>query len=79
MQRKMKVLSGKKKSFQNGEYKIKIRYRSTKSQALLSLDTQGNIVANLLEPVYGVAKGQALVVYQDDCVLGGGVIVGGEK
>lgn len=66
-------------NFQNGEYKIKIRYRSTKSQALLSLDAQGNIVANLLEPVYGVAKGQALVVYQDDCVLGGGVIVGGEK
>lgn len=66
-------------SFVDGEYEVKIRYRSSKSRAFVSLDTQGNLVAKLHEPVYGTAKGQALVVYQDDCVLGGGVIVGAEK
>lgn len=61
--------------FQDGEYEIKIRYRSHKSKASLKLEEDGTIWANLAEPVYGVAKGQALVVYQGDCVLGGGVIL----
>lgn len=66
-------------NFSSGEYEVKIRYRSSKTRAFVSLDEEGNITVKLLEPVYGVAKGQALVVYQDDCVLGGGVILGGEK
>lgn len=66
-------------NFINGEYEVKIRYRSSKSRAFVSLDKEGNLIAKLLDPVYGVAKGQALVLYQDDCVLGGGVIVGAEK
>lgn len=55
------------------DYEIKIRYRSFKTPAKLKL-VDGVICAELLEPVYGVAKGQALVVYEGDCVLGGGVI-----
>ncbi|RDU70586.1 tRNA 2-thiouridine(34) synthase MnmA [Helicobacter brantae] len=62
-------------NFTEGEYEIKIRYRSQKSKALVKLGENGLITATLLEPVYGVAKGQALVVYEGDCVLGGGVIV----
>ncbi|PAF42640.1 tRNA 2-thiouridine(34) synthase MnmA [Helicobacter sp. 11S03491-1] len=61
-------------SFNGGEYKVKIRYRSTPSEAKI-LIIGDKIIAELKEPVYGVAKGQALVVYQDDRVLGGGVIV----
>lgn len=62
-------------NFTEGEYEIKIRYRSQKSKAYVKLDENGLITATLLEPVYGVAKGQALVVYEGDCVLGGGVII----
>ncbi|MDO7252649.1 tRNA 2-thiouridine(34) synthase MnmA [Helicobacter cappadocius] len=62
------------KNFNGGEYKVKIRYRSTPSEAKIFIDGD-KIIAELKEPVYGVAKGQALVVYQDDKVLGGGVII----
>lgn len=62
-------------NFTEGEYEIKIRYRSQKSKAYVKLSENGLITATLLEPVYGVAKGQALVVYEGDCVLGGGVII----
>ncbi|PAF48080.1 tRNA 2-thiouridine(34) synthase MnmA [Helicobacter sp. 12S02634-8] len=61
-------------SFNGGEYKVKIRYRSSPSEAKIIIDGE-KIIAELKEPVYGVAKGQALVVYQDDKVLGGGVII----
>lgn len=59
--------------FEYGEYNIKIRYRSKAIRANLSFS--GNkICAKLLEPVYGVANGQGLVIYKDDIVLGGGFI-----
>lgn len=60
--------------FQDGEYEVKIRYRSHKTKAYVQLK-DGIITAKLNESVYGVAKGQALVVYQGDCVLGGGIII----
>lgn len=57
----------------DGEYHIKIRYRSKAVRANLAFN--GNeIRAKLLEPVYGVANGQGLVIYKDDIVLGGGFI-----
>ncbi|MCE3036798.1 tRNA 2-thiouridine(34) synthase MnmA [Helicobacter sp. faydin-H20] len=60
--------------FVSGNYYVKIRYRSTPALAFVSL-IDGKIIAKFEEPVYGVAKGQALVVYVDDNVLGGGVIL----
>lgn len=62
------------KSFNGGRFKAKVRYRSTPTDAKIDI-IDDKIIASLDEPVYGVAKGQALVVYQDDVVLGGGVIV----
>ena len=62
------------KDFHGQEYEVKIRYRSEPTLATLEVDND-KILARLKEPVYGVAKGQALVVYDDECVLGGGVIV----
>ncbi|RDU66362.1 tRNA 2-thiouridine(34) synthase MnmA [Helicobacter didelphidarum] len=62
------------KSFHGGKFKAKVRYRSTPSNAQIDI-IDDKIVASLDEPVYGVAKGQALVVYHNDVVLGGGVIV----
>lgn len=56
------------------DLKVKVRYRSTLSNATISIED--NIIkASLKEPVFGVAKGQALVVYTGDVVLGGGVII----
>lgn len=61
-------------NFENGEYWVKIRYRSVPSKAYVQLEN-GKIRAYFKESVYGVAKGQALVLYVDDKVLGGGVII----
>ena len=57
----------------NGIYDIKIRYRSNAIKAEIEI-IDDKIIAHLLEDVYGVANGQALVVYKDDIVLGGGFI-----
>lgn len=55
------------------ECEVKIRYRSDKKRAKIKI-TDGKIEAFLEEPVYGVANGQALVMYQGDKLLGGGYI-----
>ncbi|BCD48290.1 tRNA 2-thiouridine(34) synthase MnmA [Helicobacter suis] len=60
-------------NFKTGTYMVKVRYRSTPTKAKISLNHQ-TIHATFEEPVYGVALGQALVIYEKDCVLGGGVI-----
>lgn len=57
----------------DGEYSIKIRYRSQAVRAHLRFSGE-MIYATVLEPVYGVANGQGLVIYKDDIVLGGGFI-----
>ncbi|PAF45993.1 tRNA 2-thiouridine(34) synthase MnmA [Helicobacter sp. 11S02629-2] len=62
-------------NFVNGIYNVKVRYRSAFSKAEVSLNSDNTITARLKAPVYGVAKGQALVIYTDDVVVGGGVIV----
>ncbi len=62
------------KDFKKGEYFIKARYRSVPAKAFVSLRDEV-IEVEFKEPFYGVAKGQALVVYKDDILLGGGVIV----
>ncbi len=62
------------------ECEVKIRYKSHKTKARVQLThSQGKkqeiLLANLQEPAFGVASGQALVLYEDDKVLGGGFIV----
>ena len=57
----------------DGEYHIKIRFRSKAVRANLAFNGD-EIRAKLLEPVYGVAEGQGLVIYKDVVVLGGGFI-----
>lgn len=59
--------------FKEGTYGVKVRYRSPQAKAHVKIE-EGKIIAELEEGVYGLASGQALVVYQDDLVLGGGWI-----
>ncbi|TLD80674.1 tRNA 2-thiouridine(34) synthase MnmA [Helicobacter sp. MIT 11-5569] len=60
------------------ECEVKIRYKSHKAKAKIKLieeEKKEVIVAHLEEPVYGVASGQALVLYEGSKVLGGGFIL----
>ncbi len=57
------------------ELYAKVRYRGAKVRASIEMSTEGMLIAKLKEPVYGVANGQALVLYDDDLVVGGGWIV----
>ena len=56
------------------ECSIKIRYRTHKVPCKVKIDHNVAQV-ELLEPVYGVARGQAGVLYEGERVLGGGWIV----
>lgn len=60
-------------NFNGGIYDIKIRYRSNAVKSRLTI-AQDKLIAEPLSDIYGVANGQALVVYDGDIVLGGGFI-----
>jgi len=51
----------------------KLRYRSTPVPATVS-DTGDGFELELAEPVYGVARGQAAVLYEGDAVVGCGAV-----
>ncbi|MBP1681110.1 MAG: tRNA (5-methylaminomethyl-2-thiouridylate)-methyltransferase [Proteobacteria bacterium] len=59
--------------FKEGTYGVKVRYRSPQAKAHVKIEGD-KIIAELETGVYGLASGQALVVYADDLVLGGGWI-----
>ncbi len=52
---------------------VKLRYRSEAIRAAVAATDDGFTV-DLAEPAYGVARGQVAVVYDDDAVVGAGVI-----
>ncbi|MGE0609385.1 MAG: tRNA 2-thiouridine(34) synthase MnmA [Pirellulales bacterium] len=53
---------------------VKVRYRSPPVPATVTPLDDGRLLAELDDPQFGVAPGQALVCYQADRVLGGGWI-----
>jgi tRNA-specific 2-thiouridylase len=55
------------------ECDAKLRYRSDAVRAEVVL-TDGGFELELAEPAYGVARGQVAVLYEDDTVVGAGVI-----
>ena len=52
---------------------VKLRYRSTPVPASVATTDDG-FVLELSEPAFGVALGQVAVVYDEDAVVGAGVI-----
>jgi tRNA-specific 2-thiouridylase len=53
---------------------VKIRYASSPAEAVLSPGEEGEIIVRFSQPQKAVTPGQAVVFYEDDLVLGGGII-----
>ncbi len=58
-----------------GRVQAKLRYRSPALPATVR-EVDGGLELELDEPAYGVAPGQAAVLYDGDVIVGGGVIAG---
>ena len=58
---------------QNPEIMARIRYKSPATSARIEIEGD-EAVLHFAEPVWGVTPGQSVVFYQDECVVGGGVI-----
>ncbi|NLZ38393.1 MAG: tRNA 2-thiouridine(34) synthase MnmA [Firmicutes bacterium] len=56
------------------EVKVKIRYHAKEVKALLSPLKDGKVRVDFAEPERAVTPGQSVVFYEDDDVLGGGII-----
>jgi tRNA-specific 2-thiouridylase len=52
-----------------------VRYRQKPIEATLEMATDESVSVCFAVPVFGITPGQSLVLYEGDCVLGGGVIV----
>lgn len=52
----------------------RIRYKSPAVPATISL-SGNNLSLNFSQPVWGVTPGQSLVIYKDDLLVGGGIIL----
>ena len=61
------------------EINARIRYKSPAVTGQISINTiqeeANQMVIHFAEPVWGVAPGQSLVIYKDNMVIGGGIIV----
>ncbi|MFM2044411.1 MAG: tRNA (5-methylaminomethyl-2-thiouridylate)-methyltransferase [Pseudomonadota bacterium] len=58
---------------------VKLRSAQPAAPATLTLTGEGRALIDLTEPQYGIAPGQAAVLYQGDRLLGGGWITGTER
>ncbi len=55
--------------------KAKIRYNQSEQDAVLTVIDNGMVRVNFTEPQRAIAKGQAVVAYTGDRVIGGGTII----
>lgn len=60
---------------ENMKVKAKVRYSAKEAEAIVNQIDSQNVEVEFLEPQRAITPGQALVLYIDDIVLGGGKIV----
>ncbi len=60
---------------ENEVYTAKIRYNTQPEECLISSNSENVIELKFSKPVYAVTPGQSCVIYKDDLVIGGGIIV----
>lgn len=58
---------------------VQIRHRHTPAPCRVTVHGDGTITVRFDKPQYGVAPGQAVVIYKEDTVLGGGWIAEGTE
>ena len=58
----------------NLKVKAKIRYNAIEKEAILNLIDEDHISITFDDPVRAITPGQPVVLYQEDSVLGGGII-----
>ncbi|MDN5274893.1 MAG: mnmA [Candidatus Saccharibacteria bacterium] len=58
----------------SGEYDIRVRHRAPLKKAQLSIDENGDVTLQLIDPERAVASGQSVVIYDGDVCLGGGIV-----
>jgi tRNA-uridine 2-sulfurtransferase len=69
---KLNIISG----FSDTEtYTAKIRYNTKPARCMISSVTGNEMEIRFTEPVYAVTPGQSCVIYKDDLVVGGGIII----
>ena len=54
----------------------RIRYRGKAEQCKIKKVDEEKFLLTFINPVWGVSPGQSVVIYEGDCVVGGGVICG---
>ncbi|MBQ6894241.1 MAG: tRNA 2-thiouridine(34) synthase MnmA [Clostridia bacterium] len=55
--------------------KAKVRYSTKEADCIVFVTGEGKVHIEFSEPQRAIAKGQAVVIYDDDVVLGGGTII----
>ena len=56
------------------EFTVKIRYKDEGAPALCHVDAEGTLHVRFAEPRKAIARGQSVVLYEGDDVVGGGII-----
>ncbi|MCD8021068.1 MAG: tRNA 2-thiouridine(34) synthase MnmA [Clostridiales bacterium] len=56
--------------------KARIRYHQAEKEAIVCLQADGKVEVHFLEAQRAITKGQAVVLYRGDAVVGGGTIIG---
>ncbi|HEX3010816.1 MAG TPA: tRNA 2-thiouridine(34) synthase MnmA [Syntrophomonadaceae bacterium] len=56
------------------QVEAKIRYRANAAPAVISMETNGMVKVDFEEPQRAITRGQSVVFYRDEYVVGGGII-----
>lgn len=74
---RFKAISSQLSALNDSPITAKVRYRSRAVEIKSSIINPKSQISSLIfsEPIWGITPGQSVVLYQDDLVIGGGIIV----